>query len=424
MKITILPPPPGDDDNGQNGAENRRPNTRSKPGSRNSRNSGETTESPWSARVASVSGIPIRLHFTFFLVIIWFALANISQMGHVGMLLAVLGLFICVALHELGHSLVAQRLGYPVHDITLYPIGGVASIEGSPKPKDELLIAVAGPAVNVVIAAVFYFVLPLMHRSNAFSLSNPLIGDPWEFVYHANIMLAAFNLLIPAFPMDGGRVLRALLGMVIGKYRATRIAAGIGQVIAVLMGLTGLGILSSFWAMLGVGAPAMAPNYGLVLIAFFVYFAAAQERDLEVTENAIDGAKIEAAMVRDFQTLSVGDTLRRAAEQLLATNQQDFPVTLGDEVQGVLTRNQLLRALATNDDTAYVAGAMERDILFARPDDPLDEFMLRPDGIRRAPVLVRDPAGNLIGMVTSENAMEFLMLRQIARSREAAGGRR
>lgn len=400
--MSMLPSPEGNND------RNKTVEEKTKRRSQGSKNASDSTQSPWSLRVATVSGIPIRLHFTFFLVVIWFALADINQMGHVGMLLAILGLFFCVALHELGHSLVAQRLGYPVQDITLYPIGGVASIEGSPRPRHELLIAVAGPAVNIVIAVILNFVLQMTGDGRHNLNVHLLQGEPLAFLYRANVMLAAFNLLVPAFPMDGGRVLRATLGIFIGKYRATRIAAGIGQVIAGLMGLIGLGVFG-----------AQYQNFGLVIIGIFVFFAAAQEREIETTEAVISDQKVEAAMVRDFHTLSVGDTLRRATEQLLATNQQDFPVILGEEVQGVLTRHSLLRALATEDDSAYVTGVMERDVVFARPEDPLDEYLLRADGVRRAPVLVTDASGKLIGMVTSENAMEFLMIRQISESRNA-----
>ena len=389
--MSLLPPPSGDGySNPSKTAENGTP-----PNSRGPRNPSEPTQNRWSVRVATVSGIPIHLHFTFFLVIIWFALADIDQMGHVGMLLSVLGLFFCVALHELGHSLTAQRLGYPVVDITLYPIGGVASIEGSPRSRHELLIAVAGPAVNVVIAAILFFVLrangdPITHSLNFHLLQ----GSPLAFLYRANVMLVLFN-MIPAFPMDGGRVLRAALALFIGKFRATQIAATIGQLIAVVMGLTGLGLLGSFWSWLGLGVFGMVPNFGLVLIALFVFFAAAQERDLEMSEATVDDARIEAAMVRDFRTLTGGDTLRRAAQQLLETNQQDFPVVQGDEVQGVLTRNHLLRALAAEGELGYVAGAMERNVLFARPEDPLNEFLdpgrWRPPRPRSCPGRRRSP---------------------------------
>jgi Zn-dependent protease len=368
----------------------------------------------WAIRIANVSGIPIRLHFTFLLLVIWFALSNIG-ISRSWMVLSLLGLFFCIVLHELGHSLVAQHFGYRVRDITLYPIGGVAAIEGSPRPLHELYIALAGPAVNVAIAILLYAGLTLAKawpplppdRDQAVAA---LLGHPLTFLYYSNIFVFLFN-MIPAFPMDGGRVLRAMLGLSIGKARATRIAASVGQILAVLMAVYGLGFFNS------------SLNLGLVIIALFVFFGAGQERDVEQARVVVDDAPVSAAMVRDFQTLAVGDTLERAASMLLATSQQDFPVVVGEggDVAGVLSRGQLLRGLAEHGPSAYVAGTMTRDVLFALPGDSLEEFMLRPDGVQRAPVLVRDESGALLGMLTMDNLMEFLTLQQIRRDREEEG---
>jgi Zn-dependent protease/CBS domain-containing protein len=367
-------------------------------------------ESAWSLRVATVSGIPIRLHFTFLLLIIWLAVSGIGN-GGAGMVLVVLGLFFCIALHELGHSLVAQRYGYGVRDITLYPIGGVAAIEGSPTPRHELFIALAGPMVNVAIAAVLGTILLVLGRipdaQTAEAMMRLVESDPLLFLLSANITLVVFN-MIPAFPMDGGRVLRALLGMKLGKGRATQIAARVGQFMAVLMGLYGLGVFNG------------RQHLGLMLIALFVFFGANQEVQVETTRDIVEDAPVKAAMIREFQTLQTGDTLRRAAETLLETTQQDFPVLFGDEVMGVLTRAQLLQGLAREGDGAYVSEVMLRDVLIATEDEPLEDYMLSPDGVQRAPVLVNDAAGRLVGMLTVDNLMEYLTLRQIARNREEA----
>ncbi|MDX1932902.1 MAG: site-2 protease family protein [Capsulimonadales bacterium] len=373
-------------------------------------------QDPWSLRIARISGIPIRVHFTFLLVLIWFAVSDFG-LGGANLVVAMLGLFFCVALHELGHSIVAQRYGYPVRDITLYPIGGVAAIEGSPSPRHELFIALAGPLVNVFIAAFLMIVLQLTgslprEYSSTEAVLQALQQNPLGFLLEANLMLIAFN-MIPAFPMDGGRVLRALLGLRLGKLRATRIAATIGQIIAVLMGLYGLGVFGPI-RLFGI----FQPSFGLVLIALFVYFAAGQERDMETTHEIVIDAPVRDAMIRDFRTLSVGDPLSRAAEALLETSQQDFPVLHGDEIMGVLSRRQLLRALAQEGPTGYVAGAMSRDVVIARPEEPLEEFMLRTDGVQHAPILVQDEVGNLVGMLTLENLMEFLTLRQILQTRD------
>lgn len=376
------------------------------------------TNNGWSVRIAKVSGIPIRLHFTFILLLTFIAVSDWGWGGiaKVGFLL---GVFTCVVLHELGHSLVAQRYGYTVRDIVLYPIGGVASIEETPRPRHELWIAVAGPAVNVVIATLlalymqFFTPDPFWERfQSVFQRGQMSISGSGYLILllTSNVMLVLFNML-PAFPMDGGRVLRAILAIKIGRAKATRIAAGVGQFIALLLGLYGLGVL---------GNP---PYYMLVIIALFVYFGAGQERAAEESRDVMSDAPIGEAMMRDFATLAHGDTLKHAADVLLAGSQQDFPVVAGGDVVGILSRTQLLRGLARDGDSAYVATFMDREVTFATPDEPLEDYLLSSHALRRAPVLVRESENSeLLGMVTLENAMEFLTLRQIARLREDNDG--
>ena len=378
----------------------------------------ETTNTGWSVRIATVSGIPIRLHFTFILLLAFIGVSGWGRTGlaQVGFLL---GVFTCVVLHELGHSLVAQRYGYTVRDIVLYPIGGVASIDQTPRPRHELWIAIAGPAVNVVIAflialymqfftpdSVFERLQALMQSSKSVNLSTGY----WILLFTSNIMLVLFNML-PAFPMDGGRVLRAILAIKIGRTKATRIAAGVGQFLAVIIGLVGLGIIGN------------RAYYMLVIIAIFVYFGAGQERAAEESRDVMADAPIGEAMMRNFATLAHGDTLKHAAEVLLSGSQQDFPVVAGGDIVGILSRTQLLRGLARDGDSAYVATFMDREITFATPNEPLEDYLLSSHTLRHAPVLVReDENSELLGMVTLENAMEFLTLRQIARLREDGDG--
>ncbi len=371
----------------------------------------------WSVRVATVFRIPIRLHFTFLLFLAYFVVAGWGRGGW-AQAVFLLGVFTCVVLHELGHSLVAQRYGYTVSDIVLYPIGGVASIEETPRARHELWIAVAGPAVNVVIAsliglwATFFTHDSIWERLRGLFIELqtghgvPVSTGYLTLLLYTNLMLIAFN-AIPAFPMDGGRVLRAALALKIGRVRATRIAAGIGQVLAFFLCLTGLGVWNN------------PKNYLLVIIAVFVYFGAGQERAAEESRDIMSDTPVADAMMRDFATLSHGDTLKHAADVLLAGSQQDFPVIAGGEVVGMLSRSQLLRGLAREGESAYVASFMDRDVIFAAPDEPLEDYLLSSHSLRHAPVLVRENAGgDLLGMVTLENAMEFLTLRQIARRRE------
>ena len=182
--------------------------------------------SPWSFQLLKVAGIPIRIHFTFLLLLLWIFLLGGQS---VSMVLFMVAIFGCVVLHEFGHALVAKRYGVQTRDITLYPIGGVAMLQGRPKPYQELWIALAGPAVNVVIAIILMIVsLATKARPAAFTIIMGPNSSLIDALYTSNLWLAGFN-MIPAFPMDGGRVLRALLGLRLSEARATQIAGSIGQ---------------------------------------------------------------------------------------------------------------------------------------------------------------------------------------------------
>ena len=360
-----------------------------------------TQNDPWAVRIATVAGIPIRLHFTFLLFLVYVGLPKPG--GHAWLNVAlVVTLFLCVVLHELGHSVVALRYGIPVSSITLYPIGGVASIEKRPKPKQEFWIALAGPAVNVVIALALALILAAQHvplpTSGASRLGLGGVNGFLFWVMSLNVMLVLFN-LIPAFPMDGGRVLRAVLAMNMPPVRATQIAAGIGQFIAIAAGLLAL----------------LSQNYWYLLIAFFVYMGAGQEAGAYRQAALIEGVHVREAMITDVRTLNVGNTLKEAADILLDTSQHDFPVLHGDAVQGLLTRDDLLRALAEQGPGGYVAGAMNRRFVAAGPDDDLGEALPRLQATP-GPLLVLD-GDRLLGIVTGENVAEFFAIRQIAAAR-------
>ena len=361
-------------------------------------------------RIATVAGIPIRLHFTFLLFLLWIGLAGPHGAGGLS-LLYVLAVFLCIVLHELGHSVVAIRYGIPVADITLYPIGGVARIEKRPTARQELWIAVAGPAVNVVIAAILFAVLAVQGgptlTAAAVSQGVGLNGFLAK-VLVTNIALVAFN-LIPAFPMDGGRVLRAVLALYLPPERATAIAAGIGQSIAIIVGIGA--ILTHQWF--------------YMFIAFFVYIGAGQEAFAYKQAALVEGVPVRKAMMTDVRTLTVGNTLKEAADVLLDTAQHDFPVLHGDLVQGVLTRNGLLRGLAEVGPAGYVAGAMSREYASAGPDDDLSEALPALQA-QPGPLLIMDPAqpGRLLGIVTSENMQEYFAVKQIVAARDGNGGSR
>jgi CBS domain-containing protein len=248
--------------------------------------------------------------------------------------------------------------------------------------------------VNFVIAGVIIGVLVRAGTPPSLAaLDDPRAANLWLKIAGGNLILALFNLL-PAFPMDGGRILRSLLALRRPEQEATRIAAGAGRFLAVALGLYGL----------------LSMNFMLVFIAFFVYLGAAQEGAVAVGRMYMQGVPVRSAMVTDFRTLSHGDTIRDAANLLLATSQQDFPVVHGEQVVGMLSRTALLKALASEGPEAYVAGAMDRDFVRISPDaDLADALPLLGQSKACALVMAGD---RLVGLLTSENLAEYILVRR------------
>jgi Zn-dependent protease len=248
----------------------------------------------WALSLGRIAGIPVYVHATFALLLGWIAFLHWTSSGSLSAvasgLLFIVALFGCVLLHELGHALAARRYGIRTRDITLLPIGGLARLERMPdRPVQELWVALAGPAVNVAIAAVLFLWL-VGTRTLVPLESLSVVGGPFvERLLVVNLFLAVFN-LIPAFPMDGGRVLRALLAMRIDYVRATRIAATVGQGVALLFGFVGL-----------------FANPFLILIALFVWSGASQESAMVQARSALGGVPVESAMITDFRTLHPSD---------------------------------------------------------------------------------------------------------------------
>lgn len=317
-------------------------------------------------------------------------------------LLGILGTtFLCIVLHELGHALTAKRFGVMTNDITLYPIGGVASLRDRPEPKKEFWIALAGPMVNVVIA-LFVGIGLLISKGSLphLTLDISKLGY-WEAVFMVNCILPLFN-MIPAFPMDGGRILRAVLGMTMPDEKATKIAAAVGQLLAIALFFAGLYLV----------------NLMLLFIAFFVFLGAGQEVATSVGLSLIHGKTASDAMIRDFQTIGHGDTLGSAAQKLLDGYQQDFPVVFGDEVIGVLTRDGIIRGLSTGGPGTYVADQVNREFAKCGPNDSLEDAA-KTLGADRRPIFVMQDE-KLVGLITAENLTEFMLLEQ-AKRREPNG---
>ena len=360
----------------------------------------------WQWKLGNFAGIDVYIHATFLLLIGWVGYSHWLENQNWGEVLSGIGfilvLFLCVILHEYGHALTARKYGIKTRDITIYPIGGVARLERMPeKPIEELWVALMGPAVNVVIAAGLFAYLFL--TSNLVPLNELTVasGSFLERVMTVNISLVLFN-LIPAFPMDGGRVLRALLAIRMDYVRATQIAASVGQGLALLFGFLGL-----------------FGNPSLLFIAFFVWIGASQESSATQMKNAISGIPVGRAMLTDYKSLSPRDTLERMGQLILAGSQHDFPVIDNERVIGVVTRNDFLTALTRNGQSLAVSAVMKSNLPEVDSYEMVEVALMRiqESGVPALPVT---HAGQLVGIVTSENVTEYLMIRSALR--HAASG--
>ena len=360
----------------------------------------------WSYRIGQIAGTDVKIHITFLLLVAYFAFVTYASGGlaaAVGTTIMVVALFSCVLLHEFGHILMARRFGVRTPDVILLPIGGLARLERMPEePRQELLIALAGPAVTLAIAVILYLALQLSGVSvdlgALLRLGQPTsLPEALAFLMIVNVMLLGFN-LIPAFPMDGGRVLRALLASRMGLRRATRIAASIGQALAVLFGM---------WAVF------YSWNPILLLIAVFIFLAAGAEATAIETSTAGKGAVVADMMITNFRTIPVYAPLQQAVEFLLEGEQREFPVVDNDgRVEGLLTREGLIKALAERGAGSTVGEAMTPRVAGVSPALEFNQALaqLRSSGLSALPVL--DPAGRLIGLLTMDNISDLLLVRR------------
>ena len=361
----------------------------------------------WSWKIGRIAGVDLRVHATFPLLLAWMAIVY-YRAGGTGAAAArgvifTLTLFTSVVLHELGHALVARRFGIPTRDITLLPIGGVARLDRMPdRPRQEFWVALAGPAVTLTIVVVLYailraFALPIAPIGRAIGSGSELLAE----LMWVNVSLLLFNLL-PAFPMDGGRVLRALLATRTGRLRATEIASRIGRAFALVFGMIGL-----------------LYNPILVFIALFVWLGAAGEAAEEQLRSSLDGVTVERVMIRDVRTLAPADTLDVALGHVLAGFQHDFPVLENGTLVGVLTRAKLIEGLTSGGRESRVGEVMERGFRTAEPHEPVDQAMarLRDSRLGSLPV-VSDH--RLRGVLTLDNIGEYVMIESALRGGAAA----
>ncbi len=359
----------------------------------------------WSWKLARVAGIDVYVHATFVILIVWLGLSYWATAGLPAVISGVgfiLLLFGCVVLHEFGHALTARRYGIRTRHITLLPIGGVADLEKMPDdPRQEILVALAGPAVNLVIAAVLWAWLAmtgaLIPGETLSVTSGPLVQQ----LVVLNIILAVFNLL-PAFPMDGGRVLRAALAMRMGRVQATQTAAKIGQGLALWLGLIGL-----------------LYNPFLIFIALFVWIGAAAEAEMETVRSSLAHVTTGEAMLTEFHRLSPQDSLARVIELTLEGSQKDFPVMVDGNMVGVLTQDDLLRGLQADGEHGRVADWMQRDVHTADIHEPLNGVLER---LResRSPLLAVMQNGRVAGVINLDNIMELIRIQTMLEARHEA----
>jgi Zn-dependent protease/CBS domain-containing protein len=359
---------------------------------------GARRRSFWTWNLGSIAGIPIRVHLTLVILLAWiaatYALHGAGIGGTLIGVLVVAVIFATIVVHELGHALVARRFGYKTRDILLLPIGGIANLERMPeKPSQELAVALVGPAINLAIAAVLAVIIALSGTTTNLTQTTSVGGSVLATLMWVNIGLAVFNLL-PAFPMDGGRALRALLAMWLGHTRATDVAAALGKGFAVLLGVFGL-----FY------------NPILVLIAVVVWLGASQERAMVHLRTALAGVPVSAAMLRKVETVSSDQRLEDAAALMLQGGQNQLPVVDHGTPIGVITRADVASALSRVGPNAPVSAAPRHEVVTVDVGESLDHVLDRLRQARDAVALVTDH-GQPVGLVTPEHLAAYVALHE------------
>ena len=364
----------------------------------------------WSIPAGRVFGVEIRIHLTFFFLLLFVAVTEGTTRGADGAMraLALVGIvFGCVVLHELGHALVAVHAGVAAKGIILLPIGGITLLDESQqlvdgKPnvdawKREIRIALAGPIVNLVIAFVAGSIL-LAVAPEVQLWSKPWIDSRflWRSLVWANVSLGLFNLL-PAYPMDGGRILRAIFARKMDHVAATRRAVTIGQTFATLFMCVGL--LTNVW---------------FTLIGFFLFAGAQLEERSAIFQSVLQTVRLEDVMLTDFATLSPADTLEDALDKAVHTLQDDFPVVRGGDMVGVISKQKILDALKV-DGNSYVQSAMNRIFEVAARQESLASAFRKLTANRLSIIPVVDEQ-RLVGIVTLQNLMHSMAL--LAESRK------
>ncbi|MFN7117881.1 MAG: site-2 protease family protein [Saprospiraceae bacterium] len=353
----------------------------------------------WSLQIARIRGINVYVHWTFLILLGWIIISGMRQGQNFAESMMsvwfILALFACVLLHELGHSLTAMRYGIKTKSIILLPIGGVANIEKMPeKPIQELWVALAGPAVNVIIAGLLalYFVVTGGFPEMTEAAMTQVNADNFLFnLLSVNIILVLFN-LIPAFPMDGGRVLRALLAMRYDRAVATNIAAKIGQFLAIAFVFFGF-----FY------------NPFLIFIGLFIFLGAGAESNFENTRSALSKYKVRDVLMNQFTAFHAFETLDKAIAALLNGQEKEFLVEQDNEIIGIITRDEIIQGLREIGQEGAIGRIANKQFFTLYPDMPLEEAYARMMQTQSAICPVMEN-GQLIGVLNMENITEVVML--------------
>ncbi len=353
----------------------------------------------WSFTIGRFGGTAVKIHITFLLLLAWIAFSAWGRGGPGAALestLFIVLIFACVVLHEFGHIIAARRYGIQSPEVTLLPIGGVASMPRLPSdPRQELVVALAGPAVNLVIGIALLAAVGSLRPGELAEIDNPHLSLAGRLAV-ANLFLFVFN-LIPAFPMDGGRVLHALLAMRVGGPQATEIASRIGQAVAI-----GLGFLGLF------GNPL------LIFIAIFVYMAAAAEAQMSVAHEALKGLTVGEAMETRFTPVAIDASLSQAVDALIAAAQHEFPVVDAfKKPVGLLTREDILSAVKSHGGEEPASAFMRADVESVRPGETVESVFERLQDRKSPALYVTDPDGAIVGLLTREALAEVIMIRSV-----------
>jgi Zn-dependent protease/predicted transcriptional regulator len=355
-----------------------------------------------SLKLGKIAGIGIFVHWTFSLLIAFIIYIN-YRTGYTTLQIAwsimfILCIFVTVFLHELGHSIAAKQFNIKTKDITLLPIGGVSRLESLPeKPKEELIVTFAGPLVNIVLAFItgLFITFPATSEALAIELSTGVNASNFFLNFFiVNIVLAVFN-LIPAFPMDGGRILRAILSFKFERHVATKIAARIGQFLA--MGFILLGFIS---------------NPFLIFIGLFVIIGAQMESEYSDSKYSLKGYKVRDVIMKQYQTIDASEPIKTAVTLLLDSQSKIFLITENNEPVGTLNRDQIIKALSEQGENVVIASVMNKNLIYLDVETLLENIFELVYKNKSNLMLVMEN-NELVGTLDTENLLEFLLIKGV-----------